>query len=131
MLFWFWIAFFTKQKYFLCKIFVIFSNSGAWWQNLQLVHNFLEFFWFSDTTHCWPWVCVNIEMGNLEAKTPCVARVHRLKSCLHSYGQGHSCSLELRILRIAQWNILVLIYTKVNLKSNSYNVYACYFTHSG
>ena len=23
-------------------------------------------------------------------------RVHRLKSCLHSYGQGHSCSLELK-----------------------------------
>ena len=37
--------FLRKKK--VCKIFEVFSNSAAWWQNLRLVHDFLE--------------CVNIE----------------------------------------------------------------------
>ena len=44
--------FLQKKHIFFCKMFVIFgvfSNSAAWWQNLRLVHIFLEFFWFFDT----------------------------------------------------------------------------------
>ena len=44
--------FFTKKKFFFCKIFLIFeffSNSEAWLQNLRLVNDFSEYSGLFDT----------------------------------------------------------------------------------
>ena len=48
--------------FFKFRSMVAKSETGTWFFRIFLI------FWHL----CWPWVCVHMEMGNLEAKTSCV-----------------------------------------------------------
>ena len=84
--------FFTKKKFFLqnfCDFWVFLkfrsmvakSETGTWF--FRIFRTFWHLYW--------PWVCVRIEMGNLEAKTPCVIRLLRLEARLKAMGWVDAC----------------------------------------